>query len=355
MHLPLEAIQIADSGFVLAFTDATVFLERGSRGIVPCPLAKSRKISRENVDAMYWLYGSISNTAILISYFKGRVAPQNGIQEGVYDIDNEFNLIIENVTASNEGTYYFKLKPHLKMIQEGKVEVCDKVSPSRSYPTVNGCNQDHDTDTCEMRVRHDSTVHNLTCVTEQVKPAVELRWIHLFLGGKTELNASTSVWREVLPAYTGASLRNNTFSTSASVQVTTVNGVNEVFECKAIGAAVGDKGARMRVRVTKAHLTTVSHEEVQSDNPGTTLVWADKGTPTANKPAENAVYVNALEVGLIVALIFIAILCIRMVYSEKKCIKWSPAWERRPDAQVRAADDDQEMQPIKPKGSISEV
>ncbi|XP_038074276.1 uncharacterized protein LOC119742431 [Patiria miniata] len=98
---------------------------------------------------MYWHYDTISGTSLLISYFLGRVAPQNGIPEGVYDIDNEFNLIIENVNASNEGTYYFQLKPHLKMIEEGKVEVRDKVSPSRPYPTVIGCNQDHDADMCE--------------------------------------------------------------------------------------------------------------------------------------------------------------------------------------------------------------
>ncbi|XP_038069399.1 uncharacterized protein LOC119738564 [Patiria miniata] len=113
-------------GFVLAITDGTVFLERGHRGIVPCPLVQSRQISPKDIVAMYWHYGSMSDTALLISYFLERAAPQNGIPEGVYDIDDEFNLIIENVTASNEGTYFFKLKPHLKMLQAGKVEVCDK-------------------------------------------------------------------------------------------------------------------------------------------------------------------------------------------------------------------------------------
>ncbi|XP_038066641.1 uncharacterized protein LOC119736699 [Patiria miniata] len=387
-------------GFVLAITDGTLFVERGSRGIVPCPLAKSRKLSRENVDAMYWYYGSMSDISILISYFLGRVAPQNGIPEGVYDIDDEFNLIIENVNASNEGTYFWKLKPHLKAMDEGQVEVCVKVSPRRPYPTVIGCNQVLAADTCEMSVQPNSTVHNLTCVIEQVKPAVELRWIHLFLGGKTELKASTSVWPEVLPAYTGALLRNNTYSTSASVQVTKVDGDNEVYLCEAIGVAVG-KGARMRVRLTKAHHTTVPHEEVQSDNPGsslrtntystsasvqvpavdsqeactceamgvegngeriivhltkthhvqssnnlgTTLVWADEGTPTANKPAQNTVPVIALGVALTFALIFIVIMCIRLVYLQKKCNEFNRALERRPYAPVpTTSGDNHEMQ-----------
>ncbi|XP_038066646.1 uncharacterized protein LOC119736705 [Patiria miniata] len=380
-------------GFVLAITDGTVFLERGSRGIVPCPLVKSREISRKNVDAMFWYYGSTSDTSLLIWYSLGRVAPlPNGIPEGVYDIDNEFSLVIQNVTASNEGSYFWKLKPHL-VIEEGQVEVCVKVSPRRPYPTVIGCNQDHDADTCEMRVRHDSTVHNLTCVMEQVKPAVELRWIHLFWGGKTELKASTSVWPEVLPAYTGASLRNNTFSTSASVQVTTVDGDHEVFVCKAKGVVVG-KGARMRVRITKAHHTTVSHEEVQTDNPGSslrtntystsasvqvpavdsqeactckatgvegknqriivrltkthyiqssnnlgsTLVWADEVSPTANKPAQNRPTIPEILLGIVLIFAFIVIAgLIRLVYVQRKYIKFNRARERRPNYEMQAA------------------
>ncbi|XP_038066644.1 uncharacterized protein LOC119736702 [Patiria miniata] len=316
-------------GFVLAITDGTMFLERGSRGIVPCPLVESRQISRKHIDAMYWYYDSTSRTSLLISYFLGRVAPQNGIPEGVYDIDSEFSLVIENVTASNEGTYFWKLKPHLE-IEEGQVEVCVKVSPRRPYPTVIGCNQDHDADTCEMRVRHDSTVHNLTCVMEQVKPAVELRWLHLFLGGKTELKASTSVWPEVLPTYTGASLRSNTYSTSASVQVTTVDGDNEAFVCEAIGIAVG-KGAHMRVRFTKAHHNIVSREEVQSDNPGTTLVWADEVSPIACKPAQNTVPGIALGVAFIFSFIFIAILCILVPHDNGRLVVMQCFFSHSPD------------------------
>ncbi|XP_038066695.1 uncharacterized protein LOC119736757 [Patiria miniata] len=250
-------------GFVQLNIGGTVFLERGQRGIVPCPLIKSRQISPGNVDAMYWFFGSASDASILIYYFFGKVAPQNGIPEGVYDIDSEFSLIIESVTASNEGTYYFQVKPHLKMIEEGQVEVSDKVSPSRPYPTVIGCNQQYDADTCEARVRHDSTVHNLTCVMEQVKPAVQLRW---FWGGLTELKATVTVRPVVLPAYMGSSLRNHTYSTSASVQVAAFDD-EEVYVCEAMGVAVGNLGARMIVRLTKAHHTTVAYGGVQSDNP----------------------------------------------------------------------------------------
>ncbi|XP_038066700.1 uncharacterized protein LOC119736761 [Patiria miniata] len=300
-------------GFVQVSTDGTVFLERGHRGIVPCPLVESCQIPIGDILAMYWFYGSTSDTSLLISYFIGKVAPQNGIPQGVYDIDNEFSLVIENVTAFNEGTYYFQVKPRLKVVESGSVEVCDKVSPSRPYPTVIGCNQDHDADTCEVRVRHDSTVHNLTCVMEQVKPAVQLGWIRLFLGGQTELNASTTVGPVVLPAYTGSSLRNNTYSTSASVQVAAVDD-EEVYECEAMGIAIGSS-TRTRVRLTKTYPTTATYDTTATDNemqssnnPGTTLVLMDEVTPPAFPFTLRLALTITILVVLFIAVIFDVIL-----------------------------------------------
>ncbi|XP_038066696.1 uncharacterized protein LOC119736758 [Patiria miniata] len=305
-------------------TDGIVFLERGQRGVVPCPLVESCKIPSGYMLAIYWYYGSTRDTSLLISHFRGRVAPQNGIPEGVYDIDNEFSLIIENVTASNEGTYYFQVTLRSRIVESGKVQVCDKVSPSRPYPTVIGCNQDHDADTCEVRVRHDSTVRYLICVMEQVKPAVQLRWIRLFLGGQTELSAYTTVRPVVLPAYTGSSLRNNTSSTSASVHLARVDD-EEVYECEAVGVAVGNS-TRTRVRLTKTHPTTVTHpttathdttyNKVQfSNNPQTTLDLAHKVSPTTRKPLRQPLgqpaAVIALEV--LLSIIVIAILIIQVV------------------------------------------
>ncbi|XP_038066555.1 uncharacterized protein LOC119736612 [Patiria miniata] len=301
---------------VQAITDGALFLERGHRGIVPCPLSKTCKILVvPNVDAMYWYYGSTSDTSLLISYFWGRVAPQNGIPEGVYDIDDECNLIIENVTASNEGAYYFKLKPHLKSMEEGQIEVYDKVSPSHPYPTVIGCDQDQDEDTCEVRVRHDSTVHNLTCVMEQVKPAVELKW---FLGGLTELKASTAVRSVFLPANTGSSLRNNTYSTSATIQVP--SDYNDIeYVCEAMGVAVGSSSTRTRVRlITQTKPTTATYDEVQSSiNPGTTLALIDC-IPIPNKPVDSIVILWVLASILLTCIVAagIYIVCLKKTQSE---------------------------------------
>ncbi|XP_038069494.1 uncharacterized protein LOC119738653 [Patiria miniata] len=103
---------------------------------------------------------------------------------------------------------------------------------------------------------------------EQVKPAVELRWFRLFSGGALELEASTTVKLVVLPAYTGSSLRNNTYSTSASVQVTASADDEEVFMCEAVGAVVG-RDARMIVHIPKTHPTKATYDDIQSyNNPG---------------------------------------------------------------------------------------
>ncbi|XP_038052796.1 uncharacterized protein LOC119725460 [Patiria miniata] len=273
---------------------------------------------------MYWYDGSISSTSLLISNSKRTVAPQNGIPEGIYDIDSEFNLVIKNVAASDAGTYFFQVKPDLKMIAKGKVEVCDKVSPKLPYPTVIGCIQDiHDEGKCEVRARHDSKVHNLTCVMEQVKPAVELRWIRLFLGGLTELNASSTVRSVVLPPYTGSSLRNNTYSTSASVQVAAIDD-NEVYACDALGGVVG-RDARMIVRITKILPTTATYDEVQSDKPESTVVLVEIVSRLSRPPG----LIAGLIVVTVAALIF-AFISIRLGCERKNLNKTYKA-ERAPN------------------------
>ena len=108
---------------VQANNDQSVFLERGRRGIVPCPPIASRKIDPASTDYAYWYYPRPQRGSLLISYFRGIVAPQNGIPEGVYDIDRNFSLVIENVTDSHEGTYFFKVKARQEAVQGGKVTV----------------------------------------------------------------------------------------------------------------------------------------------------------------------------------------------------------------------------------------
>ncbi|XP_038050229.1 uncharacterized protein LOC119723578 isoform X2 [Patiria miniata] len=276
---------------------------------------------------MYWYYGPKSDASMLISYILGSVTPQtrNGIQEGVYNIDSEFNFVIENVTTFNEGTYTFEVKPKSDVMHEGQVEVLEKVSPNRPYPTVIGCNEDHDADTCEATVWYDTTVHNLTCVMEQVKPAVELKW---FLGGLTELKAYLTVRPVAITAYSGSSLRNNTYSTSVSIQVPSVDSDVE-YVCEAKGVAVGSTGStRTRVRLANIRPTTATNNEVQSStNSGSTLALANEASPTANRPFEKCDAVIMLGVACSI-IVFIACVVIGYLLKKlKKLKKYKRKWK----------------------------
>ena len=75
---------------------------------------------------MYWYFKRMQSPFLLISHFQRKTAPQNGISEGVYNIDSNYSLVIENVTDLNEGKYFFKLKPLLRIVQHGVVPVTVK-------------------------------------------------------------------------------------------------------------------------------------------------------------------------------------------------------------------------------------
>ncbi|XP_022109757.1 uncharacterized protein LOC110989568 [Acanthaster planci] len=303
-----------------------IFLERGHRGVVPCPPITSGKYTPGDIVAMYWYYGTTSSTALLISYFRGRVAPQNGIPYGIYDIDSEFSLVTENVTAKDEGIYHFMLKPRLQMVEEGQVEVCDKVSPRQTYPTVVGCKPSaSDANQCEVPIDQTIAEHSLTCVMDQVKPAVELRWRRLYLGGSTALNASLTVKPIVLAAGTGLSLRNNTYSTSASIQVNDVSD-DAVYECEAVGVAVGS-GSRMRVHFAKTIHTTEVYDNkwpsVDAGQPMSSQSPRDKdSTPalghdvstTKPKPGGNTVGLIFLVVVFPISVIVHVILILYIIH-----------------------------------------
>ncbi|XP_022109769.1 uncharacterized protein LOC110989579 [Acanthaster planci] len=107
----------------------TVFLERGQRGIIPCPTVQSQELSRGSLDGayVYWYFSNTEPLSLLISLFRGRVEPQNEIPEGVYDIDGNFSLVIENVTDSNAGTFFCRIKPREEAQQQAIYQLPSKV------------------------------------------------------------------------------------------------------------------------------------------------------------------------------------------------------------------------------------
>ena len=102
-----------------------LFLERGHPGIVPCSRTASRAYTLANLEAAYWYLGQYGRDTFLLSltpegYYRER------IPEGVYNISSDFNLIIQNVTDSDEGVYYYRIEPLFGTIYEGSVDVAVK-------------------------------------------------------------------------------------------------------------------------------------------------------------------------------------------------------------------------------------
>ncbi|XP_038066375.1 uncharacterized protein LOC119736428 [Patiria miniata] len=165
----------------------TIFLERGHPGILSCPLVTSGRILLDQIDAMYWYSPVLRDEDILISYFLGNVAPQNGIPEGVYDINGNFSLVIENVTDSDEGTYYCRVKPRMRMMVDEQVTMRVKVSPKEPFPDVTQCTERISGTTCEAALLNDIKKPMLTCIVRDTKPAVALRWLLEYCDGDTQL------------------------------------------------------------------------------------------------------------------------------------------------------------------------
>ncbi|XP_038053940.1 uncharacterized protein LOC119726356 [Patiria miniata] len=226
--------------------DEISFLERGNPGILSCPLVGSGQIPLDQIEVMYWYFPRMSDENILISYFKGNVAPQNGIPAGVYDINRNFSLVIENVTDSYEGTYYCRVKPKLRMLFDGHVTMGVKVSPTEPFPDVTQCTQRISESACEAELPNDIEKPSLTCTVRDAKPAVALRWLLEYSDGDTQLISDRFT---VKPSEFSV----NTFTTSASIPIVASN-VDTLYRCQAYGEVLGARnGSHVTVTVTKAH------------------------------------------------------------------------------------------------------
>ncbi|XP_038066374.1 uncharacterized protein LOC119736427 [Patiria miniata] len=235
--------------------DGAIFLERGHPGIVSCPPVASGRIPLDQIEVIYWYFTGVRDEDILISYFLGNVAPQNGIPEGVYDINGNFSLVIENVTDSDEGTYYCRVKPKLKVMVDGHVtkRVRAKfrsqrycvVSPKEPFPDVTQCTERITETACEAELPNDIKKLMLTCIVRDTKPAVALRWLLEYSDGDTQLISDRFT---VQPSEYSV----NTFTTSASIPIITSSD-KSMYRCQAYGEALG---ARNGSHVT---VTTVYH------------------------------------------------------------------------------------------------
>ncbi|XP_038066812.1 uncharacterized protein LOC119736872 isoform X2 [Patiria miniata] len=230
--------------------DGTIFLERGNPGILSCPLVASGQIPLDQIEVMYWYFPRLRDEDILISYFLGNVAPQNGIPEGVYDINGNFSLVVENVTDSDEGTYYCRVKPRLRMLVDGHVTMRVKVSPKEPFPDVTQCTQRISETACKAELPNDIKKRRLTCIVRDAKPAVALRWLLEYSDGDTQLISDRFT---VKPSAYSV----NTFTTSASIPVVSSK-VDTLYSCQAYGEALSSRNGS-HVTVTAFYTLQTTH------------------------------------------------------------------------------------------------
>ena len=102
-----------------------LFLERGHPGIVPCSPDASSAYTLANLEGAYWYFGQYGRDGFLLS-LTPRGFYSEGISEGVYNISSDYSLIIQNVTDSDEGVYFYRIEPLMGRIYEGSVDVAVK-------------------------------------------------------------------------------------------------------------------------------------------------------------------------------------------------------------------------------------
>ncbi|XP_038075998.1 uncharacterized protein LOC119743974 [Patiria miniata] len=237
--------------------DGTIILERGHPGILSCPPFASGRITLDQIDAMYWYFPEKRDENILISYFLGNTAPQNGIPEGVYDINRNLTLVIENVTDSDEGTYFCSVKPNWEPLIDGHVAMRVKVSPKQPFPDVTQCTRRISVTACEAVLPYDFKKPMLTCIVQNVRPAVSLRWLLEYSDGDTQLISDRFT-------VTQSDYSVNTFTTSASIPITASSVDKYMYRCQACGEGLASRnGSHLTVTVTTAPSTPTRPREPQ--------------------------------------------------------------------------------------------
>ena len=83
--------------------EGEVFLEKGTRGLVPCR-------TDIEVNGVVWSLDpppTIRETLVILDYYGGKLVKfVPGNYKGVFDIDQDFSLVIKDVRVENGVTYH---------------------------------------------------------------------------------------------------------------------------------------------------------------------------------------------------------------------------------------------------------
>ncbi|XP_022111713.1 uncharacterized protein LOC110990948, partial [Acanthaster planci] len=261
--LKMLLMALMSSGYIPAYCEEILFFERGLQGIVPCnPDASAYSFG--DLEFVVWYFPQKELEHVVFLFSQGAVVPQDGISEGQYNISSNFSLIIQNVTDSVEGTYYYKVEPKLGRIYEGSMEVSVKVTTKQPFPIVHECDPQPKApaDTCISHVPHDKVTVSLTCQVDHAKPPVNLQWFRVFDDGHTERVEATPTTK-LLVHRPGAFFIDNTYTSLSFLHLLTTSDNNTSYKCEAYGIALGDRnGSHVLVTISKDAFSAHSDQKV---------------------------------------------------------------------------------------------
>ncbi|XP_022093513.1 uncharacterized protein LOC110980815 [Acanthaster planci] len=250
----------------IVHTSPTVYLERGRRGIVSCLPDSPFAYKLKDLDCVFWYFGSRDREHAIGSYPHDTISPLDDIRLGVNS--STFDLVIQNVSDSDEGKYFYTVVPKVGRLYKQAVGVAVKVSAKKPFPVVPEClpQQSEPGDECVISVPHDMVNVTLTCKVEHAKPPVAVQWFMVFQDGHKEDAESTETMIQTVPSQPG-SFFDNTYTTVSSLYLSTTVNDSLRCRCEASGVAAGGENGRQITVTIRRNSATVRTETTETTSP----------------------------------------------------------------------------------------
>ena len=120
-------------------TEPEVVLQKDTRGVLPCRVNPS-----VDVGIVFWSRGPTLSTAEIVVSMgllsERRSKSGTGYQAGLYDIDDEFSLIVINASVEDNGNFFCEISEkgsgalshnHTNVVVFGKCDIFDIVQGTR--------------------------------------------------------------------------------------------------------------------------------------------------------------------------------------------------------------------------------
>ncbi|XP_038045295.1 NACHT, LRR and PYD domains-containing protein 3-like [Patiria miniata] len=215
------------------------YLQFGESEEVECPLITDENFSIRDVNSAYWYKDVVATENLVISNFEGTIYEGPSIVSGKYFLTERLSLVINNITASDEGQFFCQLKTGRPGFQTAPVDVTVFVPPNGPSPEVEECRLTDSKDGCLIELHPKEATYHLTCHVINARPAVKLRWLRVFNDGSTE--EVTNITYQVNGTLQNVSQIQENYLSSTFATVTEVYHEETTLHCQATGIAMGDR------------------------------------------------------------------------------------------------------------------